>query len=223
MSGTSRLASPGGWKVRAQLVRAVRARVGCLGHEACVAGAFFDNGDVAVSDDDHFRLRDFVAGLDQESVGVSLTLLYRVASTVRFVSQEAAPHSHTMGNWGKTTAALSRPVNPLVDLTQRCLVERNLHETLPVLLIGFSHPDGVPWRSGFKTDASRVVLEGSDERVSEWEKRGGAILERPQDLRPLASIQRDPRKAHVDREAHPHGKLGVPGATQQHGKLCRCA
>lgn len=157
MSGISRLASPSGWTVRARLVRAVLAWVGCLGHEACFAGVFLDYGDVAVSDDDCFGLWNFVAGLDQESVGVSSH-----AAVQGGVDREGclagggAAFAHD-GELGKITAALSGPVDPLVDLAERCLVERDLHKPLPVLVIGFSHPRGVPWRSGFKTDASTVV------------------------------------------------------------------
>ena len=154
MTALSAFLSPIGVDLRAPLVR---ARVGCLGHKACFAGAFLDNGDVAVSNDNRFGFWDFVADLDQESVGVSSDAAVQGGVDRQgYLARGGAAFAHD-GELGKTTAALSRPVNPLVNLAERCLVERDLHETLPVLLIGFSHPDGLPWRSGFQTDPSTVV------------------------------------------------------------------
>ena len=86
---------------RAQLVR---ARVGCLGHKACFAGVFLDNGDVAVSDDDHFRLWDLVAGLDQESVGVSSNAAVQGGvDREGYLARGGATFAHD-GELGKTTS-----------------------------------------------------------------------------------------------------------------------
>ncbi|MEZ0285220.1 MAG: hypothetical protein ACAH79_08320 [Thermoleophilia bacterium] len=122
-----------------------------------------------MSDDNRFGFWDFVAGLDQESVGVSSDAAVQGGVDRQgYLARGGATFAHDV-ELGKTAAALSGPVNPLVDLAERGLVERDLHETLPVV-IGFSHPGGLPGRSGFKTDPSTVMRRAECLTARHWDK-----------------------------------------------------